>query len=156
MHACCTNVNANISMSAHDMKIYFMKIPWRLTIVIPDFPVTIDIILSCMCVSCISGENRYVYVVGRSWSLLFTMGGSEESTIIIIRPKVPDLENDRSRYQCPVTSCKAVLKGIGFFPSHLKKVHNIVINEVKNNTGRLIAIKGFLYFERFFLMSVRF
>lgn len=89
---------------------------------------------------------------------MFTMGGSEESTIIIIRPKVPELENDRSRYQCPVTSCKAVLKGIGFFPSHLKKVHNIVINEVKNNTGRLIAIVGFfcIRFERFFFMSVRF
>ena len=138
------------------MTSYFMKIPWRLTIVIPDFPVTIDIILSYMCIWCISGENRYV--VGRSWSLLFTMGGSEESTIIIIRPKVPELENDRSRYQCPVTSCKAVLKGIGFFPSHLKKVHNIVINEVKNNTGRLIAIVVFfcIRFERFFFMSVRF
>jgi hypothetical protein len=49
-----------------------------------------------------------------------------------IRPNIANLESDKARYECPLPSCTAVLKGIGFFPSHLRKVHNIVINEVRS------------------------
>ncbi|XP_061189972.1 ATM interactor-like [Saccostrea echinata] len=53
---------------------------------------------------------------------------------IIIRPKVDELENEKARYECPLPSCTATLRGIGFVPSHLRKVHNVVINNEGTNS----------------------
>ncbi|XP_062572499.1 ATM interactor-like [Saccostrea cucullata] len=54
---------------------------------------------------------------------------------IIIRPNVEELENEKARYDCPLPSCTATLRGIGFVPSHLRNVHNVVLNNKVTNSN---------------------